>query len=958
MSSSYYSFFPHLRKGLASLISQSDGDTATQPRAEIPFTVKVKRTKHDGSNSTGTATRNVEIVGPGDVTGLNSKAIIRNSPVDNDRTFEPNYLPFVEFYDEDFPWRYSPGKPKTENSNQRLRPWMTLAVLKDGSEEFEFADFQGILPTIKIKNLGSTLPPNNSLWAWAHVQVNDGLDAPADVQEALSAFNTMMADAKNADKALSRIISPRRLEANTKYHAFLIPTYEVGRVSGLGQEVSPTDNGLLGAWDGTESEKVFPYYYNWQFQTSSNSDFESLVDALETRVLTSAAVRREMDVQKPGNSLLDGLSPRPSVNVYGALKSTDEGDSEDVLNPFDNSNRFNTQLRNILNLPEDYQETNPGADPIITPPIYGKWAALRKKLENTPPSGGDPVHWFDELNLDPAYRAIAGLGANLVREKQEEFMDQAWKQVGDIMEANKKLRSGQMAEETSRFVYNKSVSAENDEQILSMAHNMHSRLKVGNDSVTAVITNSRIPNGCFTGNFRKLTARNGFLSKKLDANREAFVDGTTKDENIIDAFNTTLTTAPDYVSPSGSSSYATIPVANRTVAYATSIPGRPDFYPTKPGTAAILLSSGSDSQKAADYRTGLTEQHAIFEGQNPGPQPWNSSLSISSTTTDVKDLIKPEVSIKDAVTKKVGGVGLTKIERVMATPKIATPMYKNLIDLTMDGFMPNMKDNIPPDTITLLESNQKFIEAFFVGMNHEMARELLWREYPTDQRGTVFQQFWASKKVEWDGQPASPTEEEGMRAITPIHTWDDSGLSELGTNNPATTTAGNLVLAIRSELLKKYPNLSVFAQKAQWQGGIPNSKREFDTNTPTDANVKYPIFSAKADPDITFLGFDLTDDDAKTGGADGSGWFFVFKEIAGDIRFGLDFESSSTTSPVASWNDLHWGYMGASFLDLNQTISSTAEPNVGWNTNAAETAYILEQKPVIVGIHATDMLPE
>ena len=36
-----------------------------------------------------------------------------------------------------------------------------------------------------------------------------------------------------------------------------------------------------------------------------------------------------------------------------------------------------------------------------------------------------------------------------------------------------------------------------------------------------------------------------------------------------------------------------------------------------------------------------------------------------------------------------------------------------------------------------------------VGLNHEMARELLWREYPTDQRGSYFRQFWdASVAVE------------------------------------------------------------------------------------------------------------------------------------------------------------------------------------------------------------------
>ena len=56
-------------------------------------------------------------------------------------------------------------------------------------------------------------------------------------------------------------------------------------------------------------------------------------------------------------------------------------------------------------------------------------------------------------------------------------------------------------------------------------------------------------------------------------------------------------------------------------------------------------------------------------------------------------------------------------------------------------FLPNIQ-LIATNSITLLETNQKFIEAYMVGLNHEFARELLWREYPTDQRGSYFRQFW------------------------------------------------------------------------------------------------------------------------------------------------------------------------------------------------------------------------
>ena len=53
-------------------------------------------------------------------------------------------------------------------------------------------------------------------------------------------------------------------------------------------------------------------------------------------------------------------------------------------------------------------------------------------------------------------------------------------------------------------------------------------------------------------------------------------------------------------------------------------------------------------------------------------------------------------------------------------------------------------------------TNPPFIEAYMVGLNHEFARELLWREYPTDQRGPPFRQFW--EPCERTGRPEPATE--------------------------------------------------------------------------------------------------------------------------------------------------------------------------------------------------------
>jgi hypothetical protein len=54
-------------------------------------------------------------------------------------------------------------------------------------------------------------------------------------------------------------------------------------------------------------------------------------------------------------------------------------------------------------------------------------------------------------------------------------------------------------------------------------------------------------------------------------------------------------------------------------------------------------------------------------------------------------------------------------------------------------------DGIPADTVTAAVPNTRFIAAYMVGLSHELARELLFNEYLTDQRGTYFRQFWDTR---------------------------------------------------------------------------------------------------------------------------------------------------------------------------------------------------------------------
>ena len=74
-------------------------------------------------------------------------------------------------------------------------------------------------------------------------------------------------------------------------------------------------------------------------------------------------------------------------------------------------------------------------------------------------------------------------------------------------------------------------------------------------------------------------------------------------------------------------------------------------------------------------------------------------------------------------------------------------------------------------------ANHAFIEAYMVGLNHEMARQLLWNGYPTDQRGSYFRQFWdVAGYVPQPGDPTDPAQlAELLKDIPPINTWPLAG---------------------------------------------------------------------------------------------------------------------------------------------------------------------------------------
>jgi len=321
-----------------------------------------------------------------------------------------------------------------------------------------------------------------------------------------------------------------------------------------------------------------------------------------------------------------------------------------------------------------------------------------------------------------------------------------------------------------------------------------------------------------------------------------------------------------------------------------------------------------------------------------------------------------------------------EIVEAMAHPDFEDAMYAYLRDISKELLIPNL-DLIPPNTISLLETNPRFIESYMVGLNHEMGRELLWREYPTDMRGSYFRQFWEVKGI---SNPDTPADAEKLKDITKIHSWQST--SPLGSHKPPPAPNADVgpgeeqvVLVIRGELLKRYPNTVIYAQKALDDGEGNNIIRETDlTPAQFDKELKFPLFKAEIDPDLRFFGFDLTTEKAKGTSpsndfpGDHHGWFFVLQEVPGEPRFGMDIsyqrtrdtDSDPSNDPLDDWDNLAWNSFGATepkFVKVSPP-PTFPRPNVAelsshpWASNSAQMAYILFQTPVMVAVHSSEML--
>jgi hypothetical protein len=1036
----FYTFLPWVRTGIAAAVTAPPpGDIRARTTISVPV---------QGGATPQDVTQTLVVRGPGDLVGFQGNQIIRRYPEWNATRAEDSFLVHVEFDRPDFPWIFSPAAP----SGERLSPWLVLVTLRDDAAEITAGT--GGLPD-QVNTTLSELQPLDDSWAWAHAQLVGKAADPAQP----SVDDRLTSDYASVN--LSRILCPRRLNPDERYRACLVPAYDAGVKAGLGLAQGTLDPAWKRAPDGSDGGQqiTLPVYSSWTFETTSTAgDFKSLAERLVAVRAPWQVGRRLVDVAAPGGELppLGADDPGRLQTTRGPLYSpqspspTSQDPTEVAAANAETAAWPGTEieaLRTLLNQPHRLAgaENDRAADiPLVGPVIYaGAQAAL-----NEVDSARD-ADWFGELNLTPRNRITAGLGTRVVEKDQEQIMQAAWAQVGDIDAANRQLRLSQLARFCGASLLGKHLANLDYSPLLQITRPLHGRIRPnGGATVYSMIENSATPSSAAGGAFRRGTRPLGplarYASRTAAGPLDALLggDGTPRDfqrpyveldgvAGVSDAgaraLDPTLAARVlNLEAPTQDALLQALDAHGRSLAQTPAVPDvltptavqnanpDPNFnLPQRAGQRLLDVMQTHfqvDEQRKAPAPAlnaisllsslqkigGVVGTHALSLSQQirttsviapqlqVAPQPRlnqivrlapivaaSSDMTVQGLAPVAMELVsptwpktpdRPPLSLGRSSVLRDLDPGLTLTNRVlarigslpswlppgwfddhlvqpiMAAPVFTRPMYQALDAYDRQWLIPGLAKMSEPDMVTVLLSNAEFIEAFLVGLSHELGRKLLWRGYPTDMRGTYFRRFW-------NGSADELQQEIHLFTPTPLAT------------HLAPTLSRRLVLFVRGELILHYPNALVLAMRA---GGTDSTGHPIFIDPSSDPTATAPIlFHDHLSPDIVLAGFDLTVDQVRT-----QSWWFVIAEHPSAPRFGLaDGRVVPLTRDTMAWGDLptvQGTQAHPLFLSAATTVSipDSALPggSAEWGADAANTAHMMLRDPVRAAFDARTLL--
>ncbi len=276
------------------------------------------------------------------------------------------------------------------------------------------------------------------------------------------------------------------------------------------------------------------------------------------------------------------------------------------------------------------------------------------------------------------------------------------------------------------------------------------------------------------------------------------------------------------------------------------------------------------SKVASSINTTQTQEHKAVNWEELAPKILDIVReTMTNKNTQLTNAIRSYLDYSRVINPNAYNNRASCQHPILAYPYFAEPTYYYLNKLSTKYILPAI-DDLPNNTISLFRDNTKFIESYICGLNTEMGKELFWREYPTDRRGSYFEKFWDSEDFHSDNSYVPDVKHQ--------YDWE----AKLGENH--LNSKPLLIFVVKGELMKKFPDVLVYLASSV----IKNKRVLFEDNA---ASRVYPEMKARVSKDTTLYGFRI----GFKGLLDDGGRFLAFKERSGKLSFkNIDIEENES----------------------------------------------------------------
>ena len=879
------------------------------------------RDTETGQDASGNAP--FELLAAADIAGLKPGAIKHMAPAPFAHDAETTKFVHVDLREPDLPWRYTP-----QVNEPNLRPWLVLLV---GTGE-EIAVSGGIA---NVQASVLQAHPLSQSHCWAHTQF-DG-------------HNT-----------IGRILSPQKLLPQREYVAVLVPAFnDTGR--DMWHDDGTTNFGRRG---------VLPAFHHWRFWTAEAGDFETLAAALHIPPagdVGKARLHYRRIIPE------DGVNIDETLEVRGAITSLQD---EENLDP-----------AALARVRADLDALNDAIEGAIGLPHYGRpWL---------PDPDASPNGWPADLNDDPRFRSLTGLGTWMGVEAQEALMDAAVKQAGALREAGQRIGFLALGLWAGGRLWDRRLPTDKNERLRILGPLMGRMIAADNGIVLNRVTAGSSPlvpaifssvaqrllrdrsnhtrhvSGAAGGLDRRaaLDAANrpeaqpertpaglphfDVVAKKMglpplaemlqidpagiddEVNRlfeavqwgiddyrqqrnELLRDGHIEElrqlarERAEQIFGDFLGELTHWLDEQGRPCDA-LEILSQLAGRLQIMPPHELFRSALDDDDALLDLREAFEQELRhcfgrracrelighwDLPNRATFCDELLDTLPPEPPPQQKSVDLgllSDRLHAALDPRQPNPPAQVRLCQRLQGIDCARLIPPEFPIGLDFPTWSLLKQYDKEWLLPGA-DTLEKDSITALQTNPAFIDAYMVGINTQFMAEMRWRDLAVDRYSTPLRMFWGQVNYatqqrqadiqplgEWAKVPADPVGALTHQSIQP--------------DDPGNATGSRLIITFRSDLFRRYPSTLVYLVRPP-AGADDAAVDALLQQTPQlehaagdRANRRFfgPTFSGTLAPDLTFFAFDVTPSALDQ-------YWLVLDEPPAELRFRSDAAANAANS--------------------------------------------------------------